>query len=490
MKTNRRYRFLIAVILIILVSAGCAAASGEEIKAAIGYRASVNGFVVPMALYDAGGVYAVWPTAEVQVSYAYGSAPILFSGSSALFYGDRDNLVRVEETPVVGGVYKFFAELYIDDDADPADGAVDFTQLSSRSIHVFLDGFDVECVDIQLCSGERVGREITFLATKRYDAAVRGVKATVELYNATPNYAVGRRGAVQAEYQYGDAPVVMSGSAVLFTVEPREHVMQMPAVGDTVTFSMEVYNPDPDNTTIDFSMLSTRGVQITMNGWGVECVRVEPAKDGKAGVLLTFRAQKWYSAAVSGVRAKYRVINAYPGYATVQDSEFEFSFFYGSSGNIELNGSTEIYLEGEKYTHLEKEPEPGKTYISWVTILYKDGTDVYDVDFSQITPDNVEILIDGYTVTLIDTEMEYVEDEPRLQLNLRLVRNDRTVGDADGNRKLDIRDALRILQYLRRQKVPEEINLTNADVNGDGLADLQDARVILQAVSGWDVVLK
>ncbi len=489
MRTNSRgFRFLIAVILIILLSAAGAVASASEIKAAEGYKAGVNGFVAPLALYDAGGSYAVRTTAKVEVSFAFGSADIALSGSASLFY-DKDGYEYVQDMPLVGQSYKFIMELY-DNDPKPNSGSVNFSLLNAKNIRLFLDGFEVECVNIELTTSGKVGRKITFRATKLYDAAVRGVKAHVVLYDGNPNYAVGRRGAPEVEYQYGNAQVVMSGSGVLFTVDPREPLAQMPAVGETYTFSLELYNPDPEHTTIDFSMVSTRSVQISMDGWGVACVNVEPCVSGKPGVLLTFQAQKWYNAAVSGVRASFRVINSYPGFATSRTSEPVFSFLYGSSENIELTSSAVIYLEGAEFTDLEKEPEPGKTYTTWAMILYKAGTDVYDVDFSRIQADEIEILIEGYTVTLVDTELTYEGDEPRVRLNLRIVRNDRTVGDANGNRKLEIKDALLILQYLRRQKEIEEINIPNADVNGDKLADIQDARLILQYVCGWDVLLK
>jgi len=62
-----------------------------------------------------------------------------------------------------------------------------------------------------------------------------------------------------------------------------------------------------------------------------------------------------------------------------------------------------------------------------------------------------------------------------------------TPGDANGDGKVNNRDAARILQYLAGWDV--EVNLKAMDVNGDGKVNNRDAARILQYLAGWDVEL-
>jgi hypothetical protein len=54
------------------------------------------------------------------------------------------------------------------------------------------------------------------------------------------------------------------------------------------------------------------------------------------------------------------------------------------------------------------------------------------------------------------------------------------VGDANGDKLVDARDARAILRYLANMMPENELNMTLADVNGDGLVDARDARAILR----------
>ena len=54
--------------------------------------------------------------------------------------------------------------------------------------------------------------------------------------------------------------------------------------------------------------------------------------------------------------------------------------------------------------------------------------------------------------------------------------------------KVDMKDALTVVQYLRG--LPVSISLDNADVNGDGNVSIQDAQLIGQYAAGWNVELK
>ena len=64
---------------------------------------------------------------------------------------------------------------------------------------------------------------------------------------------------------------------------------------------------------------------------------------------------------------------------------------------------------------------------------------------------------------------------------------ERIPGDATGNDKTDLADAIAILEYLISGS---GINLANADVTGDGAVDVQDVLRILQYDAGWDVSLQ
>lgn len=63
----------------------------------------------------------------------------------------------------------------------------------------------------------------------------------------------------------------------------------------------------------------------------------------------------------------------------------------------------------------------------------------------------------------------------------------RIPGDADDDGKVDLYDALRVLEYGGGENVA--INLYNADVNGDGKVDIHDALKIMQYDAGWNVNL-
>lgn len=65
---------------------------------------------------------------------------------------------------------------------------------------------------------------------------------------------------------------------------------------------------------------------------------------------------------------------------------------------------------------------------------------------------------------------------------------ERVPGDASGDDRVDITDAIYLLDHLCGGKVV--INQSNADVNGDSKVDANDALRILQYDAGWDVTLK
>lgn len=61
-------------------------------------------------------------------------------------------------------------------------------------------------------------------------------------------------------------------------------------------------------------------------------------------------------------------------------------------------------------------------------------------------------------------------------------------GDANGDGKVNITDAVALLKYIAEWDVG--INLASADVDADGFVGMKDVQFILKHVAGWDVVLK
>ncbi|MBE5809721.1 MAG: hypothetical protein E7318_02175 [Clostridiales bacterium] len=61
-------------------------------------------------------------------------------------------------------------------------------------------------------------------------------------------------------------------------------------------------------------------------------------------------------------------------------------------------------------------------------------------------------------------------------------------GDADADGKIDLSDAVRLLQHVSDRSV--KISAKNADVDADGSVDIQDALLLLQYLAGWNVTLK
>ena len=65
--------------------------------------------------------------------------------------------------------------------------------------------------------------------------------------------------------------------------------------------------------------------------------------------------------------------------------------------------------------------------------------------------------------------------------------SDRTPGDLNGDKTVDLKDGLLISQHLAGWKV--KINESNADVNGDKTVDLKDGLLLQQHLAGWKVAV-
>jgi len=65
---------------------------------------------------------------------------------------------------------------------------------------------------------------------------------------------------------------------------------------------------------------------------------------------------------------------------------------------------------------------------------------------------------------------------------------ERLPGDADDNEGVGVNDAIAILRAFAGEDV--SINTENADVTGDGKVNLEDALRLLQYIAGWNVTLQ
>jgi hypothetical protein len=93
----------------------------------------------------------------------------------------------------------------------------------------------------------------------------------------------------------------------------------------------------------------------------------------------------------------------------------------------------------------------------------------------------------GHTFTCSDCKQTYTEPhslDDDGSCNCGYVKSAAALpGDADGNSRVTLNDAIAILEGTVS-------NDANADVNGDGKTDINDALRILQYMAGWNVTLK
>jgi hypothetical protein len=102
-------------------------------------------------------------------------------------------------------------------------------------------------------------------------------------------------------------------------------------------------------------------------------------------------------------------------------------------------------------------------------ILSVDGASIYNLIKAYIAREfAIEITEDGAL---------YVADAMFAALNVT-VKTGALLGDVNGDGKINVADAIRILQY--DSKLYSDIDVTVADVNGDGKINVADAIFVLQ----------
>ncbi len=74
------------------------------------------------------------------------------------------------------------------------------------------------------------------------------------------------------------------------------------------------------------------------------------------------------------------------------------------------------------------------------------------------------------------------------QCTVRVITSKYIPGDVNVDGRVDLTDAVELLRYMHGPW--ENINMANAEVNGDHLVDEKDAMLILQYLAGWNVSLQ
>ncbi len=124
--------------------------------------------------------------------------------------------------------------------------------------------------------------------------------------------------------------------------------------------------------------------------------------------------------------------------------------------------------------------EGGHTYTVIASLIAKEGYEFTDKDtlkiiFGKEAPD--EVIDWGFPKRNIGLVRHYtLPEKPRLP------------GDANEDGRVDMKDALLVLQDIQLGFI--QINTSNANVNGDEYLDMADALLIAQYAAGWSVALK
>ena len=108
---------------------------------------------------------------------------------------------------------------------------------------------------------------------------------------------------------------------------------------------------------------------------------------------------------------------------------------------------------------------------------------MYTARKAKVIFSDVKLLIDGVEVTPenveeLTTYKESTTPDPDPTPTVLL-------GDVDGSGEIDVRDGVRIKQYLAQMAV--EINEANSDVNKSGEVDSTDSVLIMKKLAGMDV---
>lgn len=100
---------------------------------------------------------------------------------------------------------------------------------------------------------------------------------------------------------------------------------------------------------------------------------------------------------------------------------------------------------------------------------------------------SIEAAYDSY-IALSDEQKIALENIDGLESALNLIGKSLcgaiTLGDANSDGEINLKDANRIIQYCANWDV--EINLTNADINCDGKVNLKDVNKIIRLSAGYE----
>jgi hypothetical protein len=157
----------------------------------------------------------------------------------------------------------------------------------------------------------------------------------------------------------------------------------------------------------------------------------------------------------------------------VEENELLPAGIYRFDETGKMINVTELVEEDGKLTYYEN----GKLGKDAGLIKYED--DYYYIGEDGTAVNNTQMLVEK-TNDLLPVDTYCFGDDGKMF--------ERLAGDADENGIVDLSDAVRIFSYCAGEDV--EINLINANVNGDTVVDASDALLIMQTGAGWDVELQ
>ena len=222
-------------------------------------------------------------------------------------------------------------------------------------------------------------------------------------------------------------------------------------------------------------------VEATLNGDQAEVVDreyVSEIYDSEIEVKYTFSR---VTAEISSVAVSFETP------AAGQEPDWSMDA-YGEGYRVETEYSSGTYINGvywkdDTENRGMKQGDSfiaGHTYTVTVSLVTEEGYEFADYNNYELAAYLNGVHADSITGW----------DDPETNIGLKktyTLSSDRLPGDANADGKVDMLDALRVVQY---QEMAVPIKMANADVTGDGKATIEDARLIGQYAAGWNVGLK
>ncbi|MBQ8200130.1 MAG: dockerin type I repeat-containing protein, partial [Clostridia bacterium] len=157
----------------------------------------------------------------------------------------------------------------------------------------------------------------------------------------------------------------------------------------------------------------------------------------------------------------------------VEENELVDAGTYRFDETGKMINTTELVEEDGKLTYYEN----GKLGKDAGLIKYEDDYYYIGEDGTAVT--NTQMLVEKTNGLLPEDTYCFGDDGKMFE---------RLAGDADENGVVDLDDVTLIFEYCTDATI--EINLINANVNGDTVVDAKDALLLMQYDAGWDIELQ